>query len=222
MAHRPNAALLGAPLLCGIAAWATVAAAQVPAAVDQQLQALTSQASYRTFLEVAVNEAEPRARKQSCTRPLTVLETRFFSVVKAPVFGTAANGAGIVSDGAWIAYVPVDRCGTQTMRRVLVTIPQPNALVPTPLLPGDFIGDLQLEVDATRIAYAALVAIGGCTADSSVVVLDIKAISKPSAQGWDETWWAIACGNAVSTNVHYRPSPINGTDITADRVQMSA
>jgi hypothetical protein len=115
-----------------------------------------------------------------------------------------AGGNFRIDTGNWVAVAVLDRCGSQVTRRALLkAIPGANQLQPVFLLPGDFRGNLKLEVDAIRIVTPALLAFAKCQEVSKFQVINVTAITPASASGWSETWTAIACDTKIDAEVTY-------------------
>ncbi len=136
--------------------------------------------------------------------------------IEQPLF-IKAGGNFSIEKGAWIALATLDRCGTKVTRRVLLkAVSGKNSLAPTFLLPGEFRGNLQLEVDAVKIVTPALAAAAKCQDLKQLKIVDIKSLTPPVKDGWSETWTADACGKIVDCAVSYGATG-DGMDITAGK-----
>jgi hypothetical protein len=174
--------------------------------------------TYRDYLEAAINKSEPEVLRAGCPSLKLVVSNGYLPLAEAK-FIKAGKGYSIDS-GAWIAIAKLDRCGSEVIRRVLVkAVPGQNRLDSTPLLPGDFHGNLKLELDSRRIVFPALGAIAKCQDITKIFVIDIKSITNPSPQGWSETWTASACNKTVSAKVTYSGFP-GGMNIFASDLKL--
>ncbi len=190
------------------------AAAQAPAQTPAQTQAQTQAATneqlflsflqsppYASFIEQALVSTDPAVLKAECAR-MIVREQPRYAVVRPAAF-SVVNGQGAIVDGVWVAWVPVDRCGVATVRRLLIVVAGPNNLTPSRMLPGEFGGDLRLEADVQRTAVPVLMEIAECKDEKATYIADIKMLAvTPTA--WTEHWFANACGKQVALLVNYR------------------
>lgn len=189
------------------AALTLVFAASQPAgaqATNEQLFiSFLSSPGYLAFIEQSLAGTDPAPLKAECPR-MTVTGQPKYAVVRPAAF-TVTNGQGAITDGVWVALVPVDRCGTLTVRRLLIAVTGPNNLSPSRLLPGEFRGDLRLEADVQRTVLPLFVELAQCPDEKAVFISDVKAISE-TPQAWSEHWSANACGKQVAILVHYARS----------------
>jgi hypothetical protein len=170
--------------------------------------------SAQKFIERSIADAENQALKTQCST-LKVLEANKFDIIDQPVFEQRETGLRLKS-GSWVSVAKVDRCGVTTTRRLYIKyLPDQNRFEVSPLLPGDFRGNLKLEADARRIVVPGLMAAGHCADRAEFYLLDVKALGAAMPQGWSETWSARACGKSVSATVSYNAIP-GGMDIAAE------
>lgn len=168
---------------------------------------------YQSYVEQAFNALEPAPLKAECP----VLKFRNFTghlPIKPLQFAKVGKGISVIA-GAWIAEPDIDRCGQSARRRILMTVKGPNQIDPIPLLPGEFRGDLQLEIDARRIVMPIIKSKARCTDDSAIYVLNV-AFMGGDPKDWKESWTAQACEQPVTVNVHYFGTPDGGVDIAAE------
>jgi hypothetical protein len=168
---------------------------------------------YKEYLEKIFNLGEPAILKAECPTMTAVTYNRFI-VLEQPKFVRA--GANFhIDTGSWLAAAVLDRCGSQVTRRALLkAIPGTNQLQPTFLLPGDFHGNLKLEADAVRIVTPGLMAAAKCQDRSKFQVLNVTAVTPASANGWSETWTAVACNTKIDAEVTYTATG-NGMNVSA-------
>jgi hypothetical protein len=173
-------------------------------ALDQKgaFDALIVSSAYQKFIERNVNEAEAPPLKAQCAI-LNVVQASLYDIVNQPVFERAGNGANIKS-GTWVSVVKVDRCGQSATRRLLVRyVSDQKRFEVQGLLPGDFSGNLKLEIDAFKIVTPGLMAVGRCQDRAQFWVLDVRLLRPKTANGWAETWIAQACQKFVAATVTY-------------------
>jgi len=198
-----------------VLAWTTAASSQAPAP-DQKtvFAAYVNSPSYRSMLEEIINAGEAPTSKAQCPQ-MKIVEWDRTSIVEQPTFVRAANNNYEIDTGAWVGLAILERCGSRVTRRVLLRAePGLNRFNPTLLLPGDFRGNLKLEMDAKLIVLPMLSGNANCGDFASLRVLDIKAHGPPSAGSWSETWSAIACGSRIEADVVYTPIA-GGMNVTA-------
>ena len=196
--------------------WMPWAFAQ-PAEIDhaKMLLAYVNSPGYKSYLERVFNLGEPPLLKAKCATPLKLLESNRLMVVEPPKF-MLSNGIYVVNSGSWVGIAVMDRCGSRVVRRALLRAqPNANLLHPTFLLPGDFRGDLRLEVDARRIVLSGVVMVSNCSDNTRIQVEDIKFHGPPTSQGWSETWTIEACGRTVDADVKYTTTAGTGTTVSA-------
>jgi hypothetical protein len=188
-------------------------------ALDQKaaFDSLIVSPAYQKFIERNVNEAEVPPLKAQCPI-LNVVQANLYDIVNQPVFERAGNGANIKS-GTWVSVVKVDRCGLSTTRRLLVRyVPDQKRFEVQGLLPGDFGGNLKLEIDAFKIVTPGLMTAGECQDRTQFWVVDVKPLHPKTAGGWAETWIAQACQKFVAATVTY--SPISGgMNVAAEEIR---
>lgn len=208
--RRPLWAVATAALLTFTAG---TASAQTTAPTNEQLfQSFLASPVYANFIEQGLAGTEPAPFKAECER-MTVVDQPRFAVVRPAAF-SVTNGQGAITDGVWIAFLPVDRCGTRTVRRLLVVVSGPNNLTPSRLLPGEFRGDLRLEADVQRTAMPVFMDMADCKDEKNVFISDIKSISA-TTEAWSEQWLANACGKPATLLVHYKRNG-NAIDYTTE------
>jgi hypothetical protein len=171
-----------------------------PAAADIE-RAYFLNESYRTYVDMSFNDLEPEPLKAGCLR-LKILEHTRHAIVRPLQFTKTSTGYSITG-GVWIAVPEIERCGRIVKRRVLMAIDSPNHIDPAPLLPGDFRGNLKLEVDARRIVLPGILGKATCQDRKSLHVLDIVNTGSDGNGNWTETWTAQACGKTVTPSVRY-------------------
>jgi hypothetical protein len=177
-----------------------------------------SSPGYRAYLEQIFNSAEPNLLKAQCPS-LRLLESNKFIMVEEPKFVRSGTNYHVES-GAWVGVAVLDRCGAPVTRRALLRVaPDTHVLQPTPLLPGEFRGNLKLEADAMRIVLPAMMAIAKCSDLAKARVLDVKSHGPPTPQGWSETWTAAACNMTIEADVSYSPIP-GGMNISAGHLRV--
>jgi hypothetical protein len=175
--------------------------------------------SYKHLLERVLNAGKPPALKQECPS-LQLLEWNKAQIIQQPTFVAAAGGGLNVDSGASVAVVAANRCGSRVIRRALLkAVPGQNFVQPTFLMPGDFRGNLKLELDARRIVFPGLAAFGQCSDATKVQVLDVRPLTPASPQGWSETWTAKACDRSVDATVTYSATA-DGMDIRAGNFKL--
>jgi len=173
-----------------------------PADSQQALFAgYTGSPSYRAILQKAYNDAEPAALRAKCAA-MTVVSFASPEIVETPVFARARTG-WTTQAGAWVATATLDKCGTSVIRRVLVETKSDNTLRTRGLIPGEYAGGYKLEDSARGFVTMSMLNVTNCKDWRSPVLLDTSLRSKPSKQGWVETWTALICGKTVTANVHY-------------------
>ncbi len=176
-------------------------------------------AVYHGYLEQIFNLREPAILKAECP-VMKVVEQNRTIVLEQPKF-VRVDGNFRIDTGSWVALAVLDRCGSQVTRRALLkAIPGANQLQPVFLLPGDFHGNLKLEADAVRIVTPAMMAFAKCRDGSKFQVINVTAITPASANGWSETWTAIACDTKVDAEVTYRATG-EGMNISAGKWKVS-
>lgn len=184
-----------------LASGASPATAQTaPPSNEQLFQSFLASPAYSNFIEQALAGTEPAPLKAECAR-LTVVDQPRFAIIRPAGF-SVANGQGAITDGVWVAFLPVDRCGVRTVRRLLVVVAGANNLTPSRLLPGDFRGDLRLEADVQRTVLPVMMELAECQDEKNVFIGDIKSVSA-TADAWSEQWFANACGRPATLLVHY-------------------
>jgi hypothetical protein len=194
-----------AALICG-GAFAHIAFGE-EAPLDQKaaFNAFILLPSYQNFIQGVVSDGENAILKAQCST-LKVLRSDQYDIVDPPVFERRPDGNRLLS-GAWVSVAVVDRCGQTATRRVLIKfVPGEKRFVETMLLPGDFHGNLKLEIDADRIVIPGLMADANCADRKQVFILDIRSLGPPDKGSWSEIWTAQACGNVVRQRVNYTPS----------------
>jgi hypothetical protein len=158
-----------------------------------------------------VNDKEPAPLKAECAT-LNIVEAKEYQIVQQPTF--ALQGGLQFKSGAWVSVFIVDRCGQKARRRLLIRyIPEQNRLEPIELLPGDFFGNLRLEVDAIKIVLPGIMANGMCSDQAQAYILDVHSLGPPMNGRWSEVWKAQVCGNIVNHRVDYVQDN-SGTTIT--------
>jgi len=78
----------------------------------------TNSEPYKNYLQSALNSVEPVPLRAQCPS-LTVIDFNKYLIVETPTF-VREQGNYNIDSGKWIARVIVDRCGTQSVRRVLL------------------------------------------------------------------------------------------------------
>lgn len=170
---------------------------------------------YRGYLEQAFNLGEPAILKAECPAMKVVAYNRTI-VLEQPKFVRAGANFNI-DTGSWVALAVLDRCGSQVTRRALLkAIPGANQLQPAFLLPGEFRGNLKLEVDVIRIVTPGLIAFAKCQDRSKFQVLNVTAVTPASVSGWSETWIAVACDTKIDAAVTYTATG-NGMNVSAGK-----
>lgn len=194
------AALTVAVALIAGAAPSARAQAQGQPTNEQLFVSFLGSPAYANFIDRALQQVEPAPLKAECA-VLTVREQPRYAVVRPANF-TVTAGQGAITDGVWVAWVPVDRCGTATVRRILVVVAGPNNLTPSRMLPGQFGGDLRLEADVQRTVVPLFQEMAECADEKAVHVRDIKMLAA-TQQAWTEQWFAKACNKDVAILVKY-------------------
>lgn len=192
-----------------------ISAQAQPAETDHKalFAAYTQSPAYKAYLEKVLNLGEPSTLKAQCPS-LHLQEWDKVSIIEQPKFVRTKSNFQMNS-GVWVAYTSMDRCGSSVTRRVLLkAVPGKNLIEPTFLMPGDFRGNLRLEVDARRIVFPGIAAYGQCNDPAKLRVLDIKSLTPASPQGWSETWIAEACDKTIEVTVTYFAYG-NGMNISA-------
>lgn len=170
------------------------------------------QPTIQNQLRAMVIDKEPDPLRAECS-DLKVLDAGEINIVDPPRF-EVRGGLQLVK-AAWVHTFSVDRCGQKTRRRLFIKYdPSSNKLVPTGLLPGDFHGDLRLEVDAANIAIPSIMSSAHCSDRKTLFMLDVQLLGPRVNGAWSEIWKAQACGNVVYERLDYTPSA-PGTNITA-------
>ncbi|WP_188581960.1 hypothetical protein [Azorhizobium oxalatiphilum] len=205
----------------GAAFWGMAAHAQaVPPGFDQQaaFNRLLLSPTMQTFIATNVNALENPVLKAECPS-LKVLEANRYDIVQRPVFEQNGQSVGLKS-GVWVSMVKVERCGQPTMRRLLIKYePDQKRFQAIPLLPGDFRGNLQLEVDARRIVIPGVMALAKCSDGKQVFALDVRSGGPSTAEGWSESWRLQTCGRKATVTVLYRKVG-DGMDITGKDIKV--
>jgi hypothetical protein len=169
-----------------------------PTAEEAGLAAYMAAPEFKTNLAAALIAAEPKRLKASC-QTYSVISANEVTIVEPPVF--EADGKRMTS-GSWIVVAHLDRCGTDVRRRMLLRMDD-HWIKTYPLLPGDFRGNLKLEIDARGLLSAALAAKGHCADAKSIEVLDVVNKQPPDDKGWSETWNVDACGTLLDVEMRY-------------------
>lgn len=171
-------------------------------------------AGYRALFIKVVSGYERRIAEPKCL-PLELVDLEITEIIDQPKFVRVGEAYNIDS-GAWVAKGTMRRCGEEITRRMLArAVPGKNMLLPAALTPGDFQGNLRLEIDTGRLAYPALMHKASCTDNKKIVVTNVKSLTPASRKGWSETWSAKACGKVVEVTVTY-VADATGMQITVD------
>jgi hypothetical protein len=192
----------------------TPASSQDLAPDDRALfSAFTTADAHKVYLEKLFNIDEAR-RSKECPH-LNIVEWDKTLMIEQPKFVRTGSTYKIAS-GQWMTLAILDRCGTRVTRRILLKA-VPGAKEPQVmfLLPGEFRGNLALELDAKRIVLPGLAAHANCRDSAKLQVMEIKAYGPASAKGWSETWTANACGSLIDADVSYASPPSGGVNIVA-------
>ncbi len=192
------------PLLTfAIIAAALPADAQVPSQADL-IKGFVRSPQVRTAVLNTLSRDEPAALRMHCGVP-TVQDVSGASIEQNPVF--VREGAGMTfQSGALVVRLATTRCGMPAIRRVLLLrAPGSENVMTRTLAPGDFPGNLKLEMDTLRIVQPGVIAKARCSADAQAQVLDTRAVRPMTAQGGVERWVFWACGSAYIADVTYTP-----------------
>ncbi len=171
---------------------------------------------YRTLVTRYFNEQEPRPLAAKCAT-LSVAAWGDPLVVVPAKFKKQGN-LYVLLAGSWVQPAALNRCGAKVTRRTLLTFGD-GILHGSPLLPGQFAGNLQLENSAEHIVLPAAMGVAKCEDYKTLWVLDTRLTSPAKPQGWSETWSMLACNRAVTADVVYT-ADATGMNITAKNVTL--
>jgi hypothetical protein len=173
-----------------------------PTAEEAGLAAYMAAPEFKTNLAAALIEAEPARLKASC-QDYSLIRANEVTIIEPPVFEAVGDSKRMTS-GSWIVVAHLDRCGQEVRRRMLLRMDGSDHWIKTyPLLPGDFRGNLKLEIDARSLVATALAAKGHCADVKKIEVLDVVNKQPPDDQGWSETWNVDACGTLLNIEMRY-------------------
>ncbi len=203
--------LLAGMVVLGLAAPAAADDPALPPNVDvkqlQLLAAFMKTDNFRQYANAAFNDFEVPPLKAECGQ-LQLTDATLLSWDKQPRFEEKDGRMSLV-EGSWVVLGTMDRCGKPAKRRALFTVKGPGSLAPLPLIPGDFFGDLLLEIDARKIVMPGLLAEAPCSDLKQFYFLDVVRLDPPlsykppSPPGWKEEWQVEACGKRESVTVEY-------------------
>ncbi len=214
--RRVSRATLAAILSCG---FATATANNVLAQnqkLDPKFVGYLNSPGYQKQLVQFFSEAEPLVRFEKCDS-IVLKKARLVEIVQRPTFANAANGGLNIDGGAWVVAGTMVRCGAKVRRRLFLRATKgKNELRYAPLLPGQFAGNLKLEIDARRIVGAGLMGNAGCKDSKKFKVIDVVSLTPASNKGWSEKWIAKACGKRAECTVKYSATA-SGMNISASQ-----
>jgi len=167
------------------------------------------------------------ARKQAAAMPEHCADVKsagggFRIEVAAPVAFEKRNDRYFPSNGAWVARLDADICGTRRQLNILTIVKAGGAVDIMPLLPGTTRSDPVLQWDSTASAlrYATLMTrragrSGDCKSpmvvDTRFVATDAKPQPKVmpgrSPYAWHEIWTIDYCGTSVEEAIDFTPDP---------------
>lgn len=125
-----------------------------------------------------------------------------------------------------VEHLQVEGCGRKHLINFLVFRLTTGGWMGARLLDGASITSPQLQRDAMMSAagaFAAGAARSGCAADQIRASMKLGPASlfgpRTANGGWAELWTATVCGNLVTIKMTFSPSPMGGTDFTAQQAQ---
>ena len=177
------------------------------------------------------------ARKQAAALPdrcatVKPADGNFWIAVVAPVSFAKKDGRLVPSEGAWVAHLNADVCGTRRQLNVLSIAGGNGAVDLQPLYRGTTLADPVLQRDASTsvIELANMLANGPRTQDcKSPVIVDTRFIAiedkpQPGVQpgqnpyAWHEVWTVDLCGTPFEAAIDFVPdSTGTGFNVHAPR-----
>jgi hypothetical protein len=201
------------------ALWPGAVRAQDQAALLNQF-VMSPQA--QSAIASAIPNLEPEPLKAQCSA-LRVLDASRYLPAQAVFAKQGANWA--LQSGGVVVVAVVDRCGKRVQRRIVLIRKHPNEPVKLErLTPGDFGGNIKLELDTLRIVMPFATIKAGCPTGTPAYPIDTRNISPISHDGGEVVWTFWACGKPVEADVHYTPllkdGALVGMNISAGQFQV--
>ena len=183
-----------------------------PAQGVEMIRAFLDSDVYREHLTTEIRELEPPVLLALCDKL-----TPDFNPAKHRItmLGQLTMDAGLrmPAAGSWSSSVPVDRCGSEVRRTILVEAVGKGQFRFAPLLPGDTLANAKLQGDTLRAAIPAIAAQMNCK--DTVRVIDTAVTEKPVDRAWTEAWTFAGCNMTQQRPVRFSPSPAGqGIDFT--------
>lgn len=195
MSPRIPRAALAAIAFVALAAEGSTGAAQTPAPDAETAQKFASFATspaYFGFLQERLPQLEPAPLRAACS-DIKPIQRKRLALIATPVFvGDAKQPSG----GAWIDQLRVSRCGTETVRTLVISVKDANLQLAA-LLPGETVTAITLQRDAAPAAEERAKQKTSCAEKMQVVDTRVEGEVKPGAP-WQETWTLQGCGAATA------------------------
>lgn len=177
-----------------------------PAEAVEMIRAFLDSDVYRENLTTQIRALEPPVLLAVCDKLTPNFDpSKHRITVLSPL--TMDPGLRMPAAGSWSSSVPVDRCGSEVRRTILVQAVGKGQFRFAALLPGDTLATAKLQGDMLRAAVPAVAADMGCKEMDTVRVIDTAIAEKPVDRAWTETWTFAGCNMTQLRPVRFSPSP---------------
>lgn len=211
---------------------AHAAAAENPDPLEKYLpedRALLGSADYLDFLKAQFIKYEPAVRMGDChsftpTTRISVmladyLARRIEPDGKTPLIRKdefAKSTYSSANTGSWTEVWDASMCGKTVRRGLIVFRSVQGPLVAMPMVGGNTLADMRLQVDTLKMGLPAFL-LPRCE-QSNFAVLDTILVdaSKLRMHIWTEKWTLTRCGQTASRIINYGPALDGGTTISVD------
>ncbi len=172
----------------------------------EMIRAFLASDVYRANLTTQIRDLEPPVLLAVCDKLTPDFDPAKHRITVLSQL-TMDPGLGMPVAGAWSSSVPVDRCGSEVRRTIMVQAVGKGQFRFAALLPGDTLANAKLQGDALRAAVPGVAAQMGCKDQDTVRVIDTAIAEKPVDRVWTETWTFAGCNMTQQRPVRFSPSP---------------
>jgi hypothetical protein len=177
--------------------------APTPAQAVEMIRAFLASDVYRENLTTQIRDLEPPVLLALCDKLTPDFDPAKHRITVLSEF-TMDSGLRLPVAGSWSSSVPVDRCGSEVRRTILVQAVGKGQFRFAALLPGDTLANAKLQGDTLRAAAPVVAAEMGCK--EPVRVIDTVIAEKPVDRAWTETWTFAGCSMTQQRPVRFSPS----------------